>query len=84
MEYDDPTGTDESSEVVVYGMVVIKTKKGNKFLNNRFTFIEGLTFDELKEKLPTLYGDQKENFDVVRYKLTKVGNKYILTDVKLN
>jgi len=84
MEYDDPTGTDESSEVVVYGMVVVTTKKGNKFLNNRFTFIEGLTFDELKEKLPTLYGDQKENFDVVRYKFSKKDNKYILSDIKLN
>ncbi len=84
MEYDDPTGNDESSEVVVYGMVAIKTKKGSKFLNNRFTYIEGLKFDELKEKLPTLYGDQKENFDVVRIKLSKVNNKYILNDVKLN
>ncbi len=84
MEYDDPTGELENSEVVVYGMVVVTSKEGNKFLNNKFTFIEGLSFDELKEKLPTLYGDQKENFDVIRYKLTKVNNKYILNDVKLN
>ena len=84
LEYDDYVGDKENFSIKIYGVATYDDGKETKISNNRFTFVDGLKFEELKAKLPDLYADQKENFDTITYYFTLKKDKIYVKDIKLN
>ena len=84
LEYDKYVGDKENFSIKIYGVATYNDGKNTKISNNRFTFVDGLKFEELKEKLPDLYADQKENFDTITYYFTLKKDNIYVKDIKLN
>ena len=84
LEYDKYIGDKENFSIKIYGVATYSDGKTTKISNNRFTFVDGLKFEELKEKLPDLYADQKENFDTITYYFTLKKDTIYVKDIKLN
>ncbi len=82
LEADDYVGEPNDFYIRTYGLFIIRDQKGEHFYGKNFEMPEGMSFDELKDKLPTIYSDQKEKFEVIDFYLLKGSSGYVLHDIK--